>query len=635
MIAKVLPIAEPLALTMQPDIFYGYMAGFRQPVALLNMRVHDLSSKQLHTLEKALHYYFSDYHIASSLQSLRDVIESFSKVICNLQQAGGLPIFEKPVIEKSSSKKNEFSLWIPFLFPICFHPVAIFIMKFFNYYLLQPSFMISQSIVEELNSLLNTLKMHAPRGSNSLRFLKAAFETKIPWRHIANNTFQYGYGKFSRWLDSSFTDKTPHISATLIENKKNIAYVLSQAGFPVAENYIANSEIDALRIAQKLNYPVVVKPIDGRAGKGVYTYLNSEDHVKKAFYATKKHTSNVMVEKHIVGRDYRLLVFNGEMIWAIERLPASVTGDGISDIQTLIAKHNQDHQSHYPLRHIQINEDILDYLSEQHLSLQTVISAGKFIALTRIANISMGGTPVKVEKIHPDNQHLVESAAKLLRLDLVGIDFISPDIQQSYRENGGKIIEVNVQPQLGSTTAPHIYQQILSSLIPDQGRIPIIIIFGNKNNHLHYVEHIQNYLKMSASKIGLAISNSVIMNNVEMDMPSLFTAGQHLLMMDDMDMIIYWVNDDKDIEKQGLPFDCYDDLILLEDMNIDLVDSMHKNMMLNTLIKACSGEIIIANNTSHHMRDLLCKKYQISAITKSFIDYFCFENTKVGQQTLS
>ncbi len=238
-------------------------------------------------------------------------------------------------------------------------------------------------------------------------------------------------------------------------------------------------------------------------------------------------------------------------------------------------------------------------MREQNVSLATVLEIGRFVPLNRIANISAGGTPVGVlDKVHPDNKRLAESAAELLRVDIAGVDFISPDIQTSYRENGGKILEVNVQPQLGSTTAPHIYRQILSTLITYQGRVPIIVVYGQADKQNDIVAQLQTLLSQRHAHVGIARSDGALMDSEKLvNTQTLFEAGQHLLLRKDLDALIYCIHAAHDIDAQGLVFDRFDTLFLLEN-DIDAT-------IMNTLTKACSGRTIIAGDSSHALNDFI------------------------------
>jgi len=589
------PLQSLLTMTAEPRVYHGYMNGYRQPSAFISLAIKQTDAAQLECLQRAITYYFKQLPLNTRIQSIDEVIACFGEALCALQKAGGIPVFETVQIDKISS--HEFTLWVPMLFGGCFHQVNAFLLRLFNHYLQQTAFSVDEQLTVLMNSLIKTLRVHAPQGSNSLNFLKAAFEIKIPWMHVMLNAFQFGQGRYSRWLDSSITDETAKISGNIAGSKRAAAMLLQKTGFPLPEQYVVATETEAVERANRVGYPVVIKPIDQRGGTGVFANLISVQGVRKAFQQASRQTQTVLLEKHIPGKDYRLLVVKGKLAWAIERIPAGVTGDGVNSIQTLVEQHNQRHQAMYPLRYIQISEDALDYLREQQVSLTTVLEAGRFVPLNRIANISAGGTPVGVlDKVHPDNKRLAESAAEILRIDIAGVDFISPDIQKSYRENGGKILEVNVQPQLGSTTAPHIYRQILSTLIHEQGRIPIIVVYGHAQDD--FVAQLRTLLSQRYAHVGIARADGAVINGEKIvNTQSLFEAGQHLLLRKELDALIYCINAAHDINAQGLVFDRFDTLFLLQN-DLDA-------MSINTLKKACTGRTLLAGDISQALNDFL------------------------------
>ncbi len=342
------PPQSLLAMTAEPRVYHGYMNGYRQPAAFIKLEIKQLDAAQLECLRQAVAHYFSRFPLNTRIQSMDEVIACFGEALCALQKAGGIPVFETVQIDKISS--NQFTLWVPMLFGGCFHQANAFVLRLFNHYLQQTVFSVNEQFTVQMNSLIKTLRVHAPQGSNSLNFLKAAFEIKIPWLHVMLNAFQFGHGKYSRWLDSSFTDEMSKISANLAGSKRAATMLLQKTGFPLPEQYVVASEAEAVERANRMGYPVVIKPIDQRGGTGVFANLISVQGVRKAFQQAGRHTQTVLLEKHIPGKDYRLLVVNGKLAWAIERIPAGVTGDGVNSIQTLVEQHNQRHQSMYPLR---------------------------------------------------------------------------------------------------------------------------------------------------------------------------------------------------------------------------------------------------------------------------------------------
>ncbi len=552
-----------LTLQAEPIIFPGFVHGFRQSMGVLRLR---LQTQPMQALHAALAYYF-DVPISPppDIQSPHDLINCFAECLFLIQKQGGMPIFEKHHVLFVAENPRECILWVPTLFAPSLHVVIAFVLKLFNHYLTPAPFVANQALAAQLKHVIATLKTHAPQGSNSLHFLKAAHEAELPWAHVMHNVFQYGYGHYAKWLDSTFTDTTSHLAVRLAQNKHATSMLLRQAGFPVAEQRIVNDETEAVALAKQLGFPVVIKPLSQDGGKGVSVNLNSALAVKQAYAKAKPYSAATLLEKHIAGKDYRLLVLQGQLIWAIERIPAGVMGDGQHSVETLIQQHNQHHVSHYPLRHIQVSEDVETILIEQGYTLASIPQAHQWVALQAIANISMGGTPVAVfDKVHPDNRRLAEAVATLFRFDLVGIDFITENIEESYLEKGGAIIEINAQPQIGSTTGPHLYRQILTTLVPKQGRIPILVIYGQtaaddvaKAQELRLLQ--QYY------KVGKVARNRLWVNGTtRVNTTSLYEAGRSALLQPDIEALIYCIENDSEIEQHGLPFDRFDQLFLLD-----------------------------------------------------------------------
>jgi cyanophycin synthetase len=192
----------------------------------------------------------------------------------------------------------------------------------------------------------------------------------------------------------------------------------------------------------------------------------------------------VIVEKHFQGRDYRMVVHNGELLWTVERVPAGVTGDGRSTVAKLVDTTNADpHRGtrrNSLLRPVHLDDEALLLLERQGLSVDAVPEAGRFVRLARIANVSRGGTPVQVnDEVHPDNRVLAIDAAQALRLDLAGIDLLIPDIATSWHESGAAICEVNAGPQIGGMTAAHLGRQFIGTTVEGDGRIPVIAVIGD------------------------------------------------------------------------------------------------------------------------------------------------------------
>lgn len=335
----------------------------------------------------------------------------------------------------------------------------------------------------ERKQLGGTLEQFAAPSVNRFEIAKAAFDLDIPLFPFHVDLFFLGHGKHTNMLSSSLTENTPAISVQLAKNKFFTAQLLRACGLPVARQARISSAEHAVDAADNIGYPVVLKVADRDEGEGVYPGLTDRMAVEAAFAEAAKISQRILVEKHFDGRTHRLTVFNGRLVKIVQRIPGSVTGDGKRTIEELVTEvqatrrhvrisQRQGHQA------LSFDEEAMALLNEQGLSRDSVPSEGKFVPLRRRDNASTGGTnkTLSVDDIHPDNQSLALEAARALRLDFAGVDLIIPDIAQSWQQQQAAICEVNAQPTTGVSDTPLFYQEILSEVISNSGRIPLHLL---------------------------------------------------------------------------------------------------------------------------------------------------------------
>lgn len=397
-------------------------------------------------------------------------------------------------------------------------------------------------------------------GSNTPHFLRAAYDNRMPWLRLAAEVFQIGMGSKGRWLESTLTDATPAISMRLARSKLAAASILHQSGLPVPRHQLVKSADEAVAAARHIGYPVVVKPADRDGGVAVAAGLTDDSGVIQAYGAAAAASPNVMVEKHVEGRDFRLVVHNGRMIWALERVPGGVTGDGASTVAQLVERLNREParavRADAPLKPLVFDREAAELLAEHGLTLQSVPAAGERIRLRRAANVASGGTPEGVfEQVHPDNRLLAERAAAALRLDLAGIDLLTPDISRSWKETGGAICEVNAQPTIGNTTSKHLYGEILRTLVDGDGRIPIAMIVGDRSDS-PVPALLARILGAAGLRTAVASSRQAINGSrILHDAPgTLYAAAFAPLIDKETDALVVAVSDSS-VLKTGLPFD--------------------------------------------------------------------------------
>ena len=335
----------------------------------------------------------------------------------------------------------------------------------------------------DLQGLETAFKPYSVGGTNMFHFLQAALELDIPFNRLVSNIFSFGTGTRTRWLLSTITDQTPQLGVRIAHDKMMTAEVLRRSGLPAPVHMLVGDGDGAVRAAERLGYPVVVKPNDQEQGRGVSANLGNADAVRAAFDDAAQVSSILLVEKHFHGRDYRLTVAHGEVIKIENRVAGGVEGDGVSTVEDLVRREQDTPRFRKILRDsgkvpLSLDAEALGMLEEAGMTARTVPPAGEYVVLRRKNNVSTGGLQIRIAlgDAHPDNLSLAVRTAALLRLDFAGIDLLIPDIAASWLESGALICEVNAQPQIGVRTTPEIYREVLSGLMAGGSRIPAHLI---------------------------------------------------------------------------------------------------------------------------------------------------------------
>ncbi|HEX9793042.1 MAG TPA: cyanophycin synthetase [Planctomycetota bacterium] len=359
-------------------------------------------------------------------------------------------------------------------------------------------------------------------GPSTAALVKAADARGIPWLRLNRYSLvQFGHGKYGKRIQATVTSETRHIAVEIASDKEETNKLLGDLGLPVARQAIVDDAGEAVRAAERIGWPVVVKPLNANHGRGVSTHLNDADAVRAAFDQAREHSRTVLVESFIEGLDHRLLVVDGALVAASKRVPGHVVGDGEHDVEELVALVNAD-----PRRGIG-HEKVLTRLEFDHqahrlmalrgVTDKTVLEKGDLLYLRSTGNLSTGGTAVDVtDEVHPDNREMAVRAAKAIGLDVAGVDFLTTDITRSFKETHGAICEVNAAPGFRMHVAPSegtprdVAGPVIDMLFPPGSptRIPIASITGTngKTTTARMVAHV---FKMSGSHVGLATTDAV------------------------------------------------------------------------------------------------------------------------------
>ncbi len=343
-------------------------------------------------------------------------------------------------------------------------------------------------------------------GPSTAAIVAAARVRDIPIMRLTptGSLVQLGYGVYQKRILASETSNTRAIAVELCQEKPLTNRMLRSVGVPVPEGQKASSAAEAVSVANAIGFPVVVKPVEGNQGKGVSVNLTSEAEVLGAYQVASHYDSNVLVERHICGEDYRLLIVNGKMVAAAWRDAAHVIGDGRHSIAELVTLVNQDPQrrpGHSSiLTQIQLDDAVELVLNQHQLTFDSVPQAGQKVKLRTNSNLSTGGTATDVtDDVHPQNVQLAELAAQILSLDVAGVDIVCQDISRPLREQGGAVVEVNAAPGLRMHLNPtqgkgrDVGTPIVEMLYPkdEPSRIPIIAVTGTngKTTVTHLIGH--------------------------------------------------------------------------------------------------------------------------------------------------
>ncbi|HVT58273.1 MAG TPA: cyanophycin synthetase [Thermoanaerobaculia bacterium] len=364
-------------------------------------------------------------------------------------------------------------------------------------------------------------------GPSTAALVRAAEERDIPWIRLNNRSLvQLGHGKFQRRIQATITSETRHTAVEIASDKRLTNDILADLGLPVPRQAIVYDPEDAVREAERLGFPVVVKPLDGNHGKGVGINLKAPAQVRAAFAAAAYYSSTVIVETFQEGNDYRILVVGGRVVAVAHRVPGHVVGDGVHTLVELVEIVNQDprrgvgHEK--VLTRLELDEQALRLIGEAGLAPEAVLPAGQAFFLRSTGNLSTGGTSIdQTDAIHYDNRIMAERGVRAVGLDVGGVDFISPDISRSYKDAGGAIVEINAAPGFRMHTAPtegaprDVAGPVIDMLFArgTPYRIPIAAVTGTngKTTTTRMVGHI---LKLSGHTVGMATSDGVYIDGV-------------------------------------------------------------------------------------------------------------------------
>ena len=363
-------------------------------------------------------------------------------------------------------------------------------------------------------------------GPSTGCIVEEAAKRNIPFIRLNKHSLvQLGYGIHQKRIRATIASTTSNIAVDIACDKEETKNLLEAAEIPVPSGTVIRTEEDLKDAVESYGYPLVIKPIDGNHGKGNTTNITTWEQALSAFAAAKEYGRSVIIERFITGFDFRILVINSKFICAALRTPASVVGDGENNIQYLIDKVNADPRRGYGhekvLTQITIDRYTEKMLDDMNYTLDTIPPKGERVYLKPTANLSTGGTSTDVtDEVHPDNVFMCERIAKIIGLDICGIDIMATDLRTPVKENKGAILEVNAAPGFRMHIDPseglprNVAEPVVDMLFPkgSEGRIPIIAVTGTngKTTTTRIVAHIA---KSAGKKVGYTTSDGVYIQN--------------------------------------------------------------------------------------------------------------------------
>ena len=364
-------------------------------------------------------------------------------------------------------------------------------------------------------------------GPSTQAILDEAVSRDIPWLRLNQYSLvQLGQGVHARRIRATMTSATSAIAVDIASDKDLTTRLLAAAGLPVPKQESVRTPDQAASVALRLGFPVVVKPLDGNHGRGVCLDLRTEDQVRDAFEVARAQSrrGSVIVESFVTGKDYRCLIIDGKLAAVAERVPAGVTGDGRQTVEQLVAEANADprrgvgHEK--VLTRIKVDDAAAALVRAQGFEMTDVPPAGVAVRLALTGNMSTGGISIdRTFEAHPENVEIAEEAARMIGLDIAGIDFICPDITEPVRETGGAICEVNAAPGFRMHTHPtvgdpqFIAKPVVDMLFPPgaPARIPIVAVTGT-NGKTTTARMIAHIFKQMGRKVGMTSTDGVVID---------------------------------------------------------------------------------------------------------------------------
>src|SRR6266487_233648 len=359
-------------------------------------------------------------------------------------------------------------------------------------------------------------------GPSTQSIINEAIKRNIPHKRLDNESLvMLGQGVHQKIIRAAMACTTSSIGVEIASDKEETKRLLSEGFIPLPQGKEIETAEELKTLIEDIGFPLVIKPVNGNHGRGITTNILSAEQAHKAFIIAKEISQRVIVEKFIRGLDYRFLVINYKLVAVAKRTPAMVIGDDKSTIKKLIDQTNTDprrgEEHEKVLTTIKVDSTTNSILIEKNLTLNSVLPVGEILFLKDTANLSTGGTARDVtDVVHPYNVFLAERIARLMNLDICGIDIIAENINTPITEKTGAVLEVNAGPGFRMHLSPakglarNVAEPVIKMLFPDDtpSRIPIIAVTGT-NGKTTTTRLIAHLAKAAGHNVGYTTTEGI------------------------------------------------------------------------------------------------------------------------------
>jgi cyanophycin synthetase len=449
-------------------------------------------------------------------------------------------------------------------------------------------------------------------GPSTGAIVDAAVARGIPYRRLTDGSLvQFGWGSRQRRIQAAETDASSAIAESIAQDKELTKQLLDAAGVPVPHGRTVTDAADAWAAAQEIGLPVVVKPRDGNQGKGVAVNLTSREAVEAAYATAYAISDDVMVETYLPGQDFRLLVVGDKLVAAARRDPPFVVGDGTHTVRELVEIINSDPRRSdghaTSLTKIRFDDIAISVMATQGYQPDSVPAKGVRVVLRNNANLSTGGSATDVtDDVHPEVARAAINAARMVGLDICGIDVVCTTVTEPLQDQRGGIVEVNAAPGLRMHLAPSygkgraVGEAIISSMFAehDNARIPVVAVAGTngKTTTVRLTSHI---ITQQGKRVGMTNSDGVYAGKQRIDTGDCSgpRSARNILLHPDVDAAVFETARGG-VLREGLAFDHCDVAIVT---NIGMGDHLGLSYITTVEDLAVVKRVIVQNVAPHGM----------------------------------